>query len=313
VRSSSTTRSSAGAPLPEDYVAARDGLAHRERSGVVAVEGEDRTAFLQGQLTQEVRGLAAGESRLTAGLSPKGKLLFFGRLLAESGAERLLLLVPAEAAPGVAAHLAKYAAFQKVAVRDATADYVRVALYGPAAAELATPAGAMRLPSEWEHAGEIAAPLTLRPAILERLSAAGSHEVSEASAEVLRVESGRPRLMQDATDANLAEEIGLENAISSAKGCYVGQEIVARMRTYGRVNRRLAGFRFPAGSVPAGTVFPDPAKPALELARVTSSVHSPRFGAIGLGLAFREVAEGAALSLPGRSEPAAVVCGLPFA
>jgi folate-binding protein YgfZ len=314
VPSSSTPRSrSAGAALPADYAAALETRAHRERRGVVAIEGEDRVAFLQGQLTQEVRGLAPGESRLAAGLSPKGKLLYFGRLVMDAEAGRLLLLVPAAAAPGVAAHLGKYAAFQKASVREATRDYVRIALYGPASSVAGLPAGAIRLPPEWEHAGEILAPEAFRPAILENLSAAGSLEVPEATADILRVEAGRPRLQQDATDANLLEETGLEAAISSTKGCYVGQEIVARMRTYGRANRRLSGFRFPGESVPAGTVFPDPAKPALELARVTSSVVSPRFGPIGLGLAFRDVPEGAALSLPGRAEPSAVVVGLPFA
>jgi folate-binding protein YgfZ len=296
---------------PEDYAAALEARAHRERPGAVAVEGEDRVAFLQGQVTQDVRGLSPGESRLAAGLSPKGKLLYFGRLVAEAG--RLLLLVPAAAARAVAAHLEKYAAFQKASVRDATADYVRIALYGPASAGIVLPDGAVRLPAEWEHAGEILAPSSCRAAVLDRLSAADSREVSDETAEILRVEAGRPRLLQDATEASLAEEIGLEAAISSSKGCYVGQEIVARMRTYGRINRRLAGFRFPGGPLPAATTFPDPGRPALELARVTSSVVSPRFGPIGLGFVFREVAEGHALSLPGRPEASAVVCGLPFA
>jgi folate-binding Fe-S cluster repair protein YgfZ len=110
--------------------------------------------------------------------------------------------------------------------------------------------------------------------------------------------------------------MGLDAAISATKGCYVGQEIVARLRTYGRVNRRLVGFRFPEGPVAAGTVFPDREKPSLERARVTSSVESPRFGPIGLGLAFHDVGEGARLSLPGASgavAASAIVCGLPFA
>jgi folate-binding protein YgfZ len=307
VPSSSTTGSSAAAP--QDYVAAREGLAHRLRPGVVAVEGEDRAAFLQGQLTQEVRGLAPGESRLAAGLTAKGKLLYFGRLVGE--AERLLLLVPADAAPGIAGHLSKYAAFQKASARDATADYVRIALYGPKAAGAPIPPGATRLPPEWELAGEILAPEAARAGILASLAAAGSCAVPETTAEILRVEAGRPRLSRDATEANLAEEVGLEAALSATKGCYVGQEVVARLRTYGRVNRRLAGFRFPAGPVPAGTVFADPEKPERELARVTSSVVSPRVGPIGLGLAFRDLSEGSVLP-PGSAAPTAVVCGLPF-
>jgi tRNA-modifying protein YgfZ len=287
-------------------------LAHRERAGVVVVEGADRAAFLQGQLTQDVRGLAPGQSRLAAGLTAKGKLLYFGRLVAE--ADRFLLLVPASAAPGVAGHLAKYAAFQKASVRDATAEFVRVALYGPDAAGLAlqsgaAPVGAVRLPAEWDHAGELLAPDGARAAILEELSRAGSVPVSESTSEILRVEAGRPRWGQDATEVNLAEEIGLEAAISATKGCYVGQEIVARMRTYGKVNRRLAGLRFPGGPVASGTSYPDPEKPQRELARVTSTVVSPRFGAIGLGFVFRDVADGAAL---GSAGPTAVVSSLPF-
>ncbi len=170
----------------------------------------------------------------------------------------------------------------------------------------------MRLPGEWELAGEILAPASAREAILESLAASSSVEVSKPTAEVLRVEAGRPRLSRDATEANLAEEVGLEAAISRTKGCYVGQEVVARVRTYGRVNWRLAGFRFPAGGVPAGTTFPDPEKPQRELARVTSSVVSPRFGPIGLGFVFRDVSEGAGLVPLAGSAPAAVVCGLPF-
>ena len=75
------------------------------------------------------------------------------------------------------------------------------------------------------------------------------------------------------------------------------------------------GFRFPAGPLPPGTIFADPEKPSRELARVTSSVESPRFGPIGLGMAFRDVEEGASLPLPGQTAAAGgvVVCGLPFA
>ncbi len=297
--------------IPPDYAAARERLAHRARAGVIAVEGPDRAAFLQGQLTQDVRDLGPGDSRLTAGLTPKGKLLYFGQLVGE--AERILLLLPEDAVPAVVACLSKYAALQKATVRDATSDYVRVALYGPGAEAIAPPAGGVRLPPEGELAGEILAPTAARAVILARLAEAGSMPVSEETAEVLRVEAGRPRLLLDADESNLPDEVGLQDAISTTKGCYVGQEVVARIRTYGRVNRRLVGLRFPAGAVPARTTFPDAAKAQLDLARVTSSVVSPRFGPIGLGLAFREVAQGAALSRvedPGRI---AVVCGLPFA
>ena len=277
----------------------------------MAVEGPDREAFLQGQLTQDVRGLAPGASRLAAGLTPKGKLLYFGTLVAEAG--RFLLLLPEDAVGAAAAHLAKYAAFQKVSVRDATADYVRVALYGPGSAAVPLPAGAVRLPAEWEFAGEIVAAASARDQIFAGLAANDSIEVAEATAEVLRVEAGRPRLLRDATEANVLAELGLDAAISTTKGCYVGQEIVARMRTYGRASRRLVGFRFTAKHVSPGAIFTDPEKPSRELARVTSAATSPRFGSIGLGFASRDVSDGAELMQPGDTTPSAAVCGLPFA
>ncbi len=300
--------SSPPAALPEDYLAARQRLGHRPRAGVVAVEGADRETFLQGQLTQDVRGLAPGQSRPAAGLTPKGKLLYFGTLAAEP--DRLLLLLPADAVAGAVAHLGKYAVFQKVTVRDASAAYVRIALYGPGAVDAPRPAGATRLPPEWELAGELLGPAALESEILRALENAGSTAVGRESAEALRVEAGRPQLGKDADATHLADEVGLRAAISTTKGCYVGQEIVARTRTYGRVNRRLVGFRFPEGPVAEGTVFPDPGHPQLELARVTSSVASPRLGPIGLGYAFRDVLAGAALPSAG---PTALVVELPFA
>jgi folate-binding protein YgfZ len=305
----SSPSSSAPDP-PEDYAAARQRLAHRERPGAVAVEGADREAFLQGQLTQDVRGLAPGQSRPAAGLTPRGKLLYFGTLVAEP--DRLLLLLPAEAVEAALAHLAKYVVFQKASVRDATHDTVRMALYGPRAEAVPLPPGSVRLPPDGELAAEIVAPASERDALLRSLDALGSTPICEATAETLRVESGRPRLGKDTDASHLPDEVGLRDAISTTKGCYVGQEIVARMRTYGRANRRLVGFRFPSGAVAEGTVFADLEKPQLELARVTSSVISPRFGPIGLGYAFRDVPEGAVLPASGGA-PAAVVVALPFA
>ncbi len=263
---------------PPDDVAAHEGLAHRARAlGVLAVGGPDRVEFLQGQLTQDVRGLGPGADRArpAAGLTPKGKLIYFGRVW--SAGDRLLLLVPAAACTQVAAHLAKYAAFQKVTVRDATEEHSALGLYGPRAGPLASAFPDESLPPEGEFAAELVGPRE-RLAVWERtLRDAGSLEVSPETAEVLRVEAGRPRLGQDANDSNLPEEVGLSAAVSTSKGCYVGQEVVARLRTYGRVNRRLVGFRFPDAPVPVGTAFLNPEKPgsSQELGRVSSAVVSP--------------------------------------
>ncbi len=297
---------------PPDYEAALARLGHRFcEPGILAIEGPDREAFLQGQLTQDTRGLTPGQSRPMAGLTAKGKLLYFGRLAAQ--ADRLLLLVaPAERA-AIVRHLGKYAVFQKVSVSDASDEFILLCLYGPAAGQFPLPEGALALSADGEFAAGLLAPSVDRPELEGVLEEAGSVAVSEASAEILRVEAGRPRFGADADGTNLPDEIGLQSAISTTKGCYVGQEIVARLRTYGRVNRRLVGFRFPEEPVPVGTIFCDPEKENLELGRVTSAVVSPRFGRIGLGFAFRDVAEGTELRLPAHPGQCAVVAALPFA
>jgi folate-binding protein YgfZ len=305
----SSHRNPDGAP---DYVAATRDLAHRYRPpGVVAVEGPDRVAFLQGQLTQDVRDLAPLEVRSAAGLSPTGKLLYFGRVLAL--ADRLFLLVPAPVVAAVVTHLSKYAAFQKVSVRDVSADHVRLALYGPRAAATAVPRGVLLFSGEYEIAAELLAPASAHAAVAEILDGGGSLRVTPEVAEALRVEAGRPRFGQDADSSNLPDEVGLRDAISTTKGCYVGQEVVARLRTYGRVARRLVGLRFSGHPLPEGTVFPDPGRPETSLGRVTSRALSPRFGAIGLGLVTRDVADAAALAAAGDPGGVAVVTALPFA
>jgi folate-binding protein YgfZ len=147
------------------------------------------------------------------------------------------------------------------------------------------------------------------------LEGAGAARVTEATAEVLRIEAGRPRFGSDVDNSHFPDEVGLDAAISTTKGCYVGQEIVARTRTYGRVNRRLVGFRFPDGPVESGSLLKRPEEPEpgkVEQGRVTSAVLSPVFGAIGLGYAFRDVPAGARLVSAHGAPRAAIVSDLPF-
>ena len=229
--------------------------------------------------------------------------------------DRMRLLVPASLHAPVAAHLSKYAVFQKVDVSDLSGLWLRVGLYGgPLPEDL--PPGTLDLPGEGEFSAELLAPETERRAVEACLQRAGSAALSPEESEVLRIRAGRPRYGRDMDATNLPDEVELSAAISRTKGCYVGQEIVARLATYGRVNRRLVGFRFPDGRIPEGSrlAHPDPAADAkIEWGRVTSSVESPAFGPIGLGFAFRDVAPGASLVDSNRPSQRAVVAGLPFA
>jgi folate-binding protein YgfZ len=286
--------------------------AHAVReSAVLEISGPDRVDFLQGQLTQDVRGMAPGDVRPAAALTPKGKILYVARLLALE--DRFLLLLPAPSRGPVREHLAKYAAFQKVTLADRTDEMLRIGLYG-SFPERPARTGWIPLPGEGERTGELLVPAPARAAALEVLEALGSRPLDAEAAERLRVEAGRPEFGRDFDGTHLADEVGLDEAISTTKGCYVGQEVVARMRTYGRVNRRLVGFRFPEGLVAPGTLLQrpgeDPGK--IEWGRVTSAVLSDRLGPIGLGFAFRDVADGERLVATGSPHGSAVVAALPF-
>ncbi|HEV8610683.1 MAG TPA: hypothetical protein VGS98_11545 [Thermoanaerobaculia bacterium] len=291
------------------YTAAREKLAHRFRaSGIFDVTGADRESFLQGQLTQDMRGLAPGESRAAAGLTPKGKLLFVARVLGLE--DRLRVVVPEILRQPVLEHLRKYAVFTKVAIEDVSADFVRVGVYGPDGARLALPGSVVLLSPDGELSADMLAPADRRAELEDLLHAAGSAEISGVTAEILRVEAGRPRFGSDMDSTNLPDEVGMDDAISTTKGCYVGQEVVARLKTYGRVNRRLVSYRFPGGLVAAGDLLrlPHEEKPSkVEAGRVTSSVVSPRLGPIGLGYAFRDVADGARLVSASNPSLAAIV------
>jgi len=311
---SGSTAAPARASAPDDR-AARESLAYRALPcGVLEVAGADRVAFLQGQLTQDVKAMSSGEVRPAAGLTPKGRILFLARVLALP--DSLRLLVSFDAREGILAHLKKYVIFQKVAIADRSSGFTLVGLYGPRASGIAPPAGANPLPKEGEFAAEALVPSESLEDFERLLAGAGAAKVTESTAEVLRVEAGRPRFGSDVDDSHFPDEVGLDAALSTTKGCYVGQEIVARTRTYGRVNRRLVGFRFPDGPVAAGTLLKRPEEPEpckIEQGRVTSAVVSPVFGAIGLGYAFRDVPAGERLVSADGAPRAAIVSGLPFA
>jgi tRNA-modifying protein YgfZ len=272
---------------------------------VLDVLGVEREPFLQGQLTQDVRNLSPGDSRPAAGLTPKGKLLFVARAVGME--DRIRLLLPGALRQLVLDHLRKYAVFTKVSIEDRSGDFSRVALYGPAPKIPVLPEWVTRLPGEGEMTVELLVSGERAGELFSLLEAAGSVEVPDETAEVLRVEAGRPRFGVDMDSTNLPDEVGMDDAISTTKGCYVGQEVVARLRTYGRVNRRLVSFRFPDGPIATGEVLRDPdadGTSRVETGRVTSSVVSPELGPIGLGYAFRDVPAGARLvsaSNPGLS------------
>jgi tRNA-modifying protein YgfZ len=155
----------------------------------------------------------------------------------------------------------------------------------------------------------------LTAALLER----GAAPVSERSAECLRIEHGRPRYGIDLDDTTIPQEAGLnERAVSFTKGCYVGQETVARLFYRGKPNRRLCGLRLSEAALPGAELLADRRSRRSTIGgervvgRLTSAAVSPAFGPIGLALVRREAEIGTTVAV-GEDGVSAEVLELPFA
>ena len=155
---------------------------------------------------------------------------------------------------------------------------------------------------------DLLVPAASLPGVFERLLDAGAVPAGFDALEVLRVERGTPRYGADLDEKTIPLEAHLQRAISYEKGCYIGQEVIARATFRGHVNRQLIGLSFDAAPALRSDLYAGERRVGV----VTSAVHSPVFGPIGLGYAHRDVAQpGTALSLA-TGAGLATVRALPF-
>lgn len=301
------------------------GLIDRSERGKLALTGTDRRTFLAGQVTNDIEGLEAGRGCYAAFLTHKGKMLGDLRVLAveDEGAEpELLLDTERPTLQALFDMIRRFKIGYDVELHKRTVQRGLLSLVGPAARAVA---GAEDLPGE-EHAhrrGEIAGrPVRLivtdvgvdvlcdaeaTDAVRGALLAAGATPASEEAGEILRVEHGRPRYGHEIDDTTIPQEAGLnERAVSFTKGCYVGQETVARLFYRGKPNRHLRGLKLS-----------EPVAPGAELrlgervvGKLASAVVSPSHGPIGLALVRREAAPGDSVDVAGGAT--AQVVELPF-
>ena len=287
-------------------------LVDRSERTKLLLTGDGAAEFLQGQATNDVEALAPGEGCYAAFLNPKGKLRADLRVLrlddgfwldAESYAKEVVVWVVDRFSVGL-----------QVDTQDLTSERALLSLIGPEAR------GALDVPppatehahTRGEHGLYVSTDLGVDVicAATEAdgvRAALGIEEVANEVAEVLRVESGRPRLGLDMDGDTIPQEAGLnERAVSFEKGCYTGQETVARLHFRGRPNRHLRGLRL---SDPA-----DRGDPIVlgekEVGRVGSTAESPVLGPIALALVRREASPGDRVSVGGAD---AEVVELPFA
>jgi folate-binding protein YgfZ len=291
-------------------------LVDRSERGKLALTGDDAKAFLNGQVSNEIEALQPGSGCYAALLTNKGKMLGDLRVI-DTGSE-LWLDTERISLQALFDTIRRGSVGWQVALHKRTLQQALLSLVGPRAGEAAGwPDASPEHANRTTSIGDVPALLIATDLGVDIVCAAedavrvrealGVSEVPETAAEIVRVESGRPRYGIDLDDSTIPQEAGLnERAVSFTKGCYVGQETVARLHYRGKPNRHLRGLRLSA-AVPSGT-------PLLlgdrEVGRVASSLVSPRFGPIALALVRREAAVGESLAA---GDAAALVGELPFA
>lgn len=228
-----------------EYLAARRAGLVEGASALVWVAGPDAVSFLQGILTQDLDGMAAGSLARSMLLEPRGKLVSV--MWALRDVERVGLLVDAAVADGTVEALRRWR-FRVDA--DIVADERAVVEVWGADAVALTGAGETGTWTEREGTVTAAALLGNLPRVFvagadpEALVAAGARRIGRIAADTVRIEVGEPTMGTDLDDATIPQESGLvPEAVSFTKGCYLGQELVARIDSRGHVNRRLAGVR----------------------------------------------------------------------
>jgi tRNA-modifying protein YgfZ len=287
------------------------GLVDRPKRALFEVTGGEAGDFLQGQVSNDVEGLAPGQGCYATLLNHKGKIRADLRVL-RTGEGFLLDTEPI--AHRVVEHMLEtYSLGRDVRFRDLTEERSLVSLIGPEARErLDTP------PPEEENAnveGElglyVATDLGVDVVCTdpdEVRSVLGVEDVSAETAECLRIESGRPRLGFDMDDTTIPQEAGInDRAVNFEKGCYVGQETVARLHYKGKPNRHLRGLRLSAPAERGDALLLG----EREVGRLGSTCVSPAIGPIGLALVRREAAPGDTLAVADGDTTAEVV-ELPF-
>jgi folate-binding protein YgfZ len=300
------------------------GLLDRSERGKLALTGSDARSFLQGQVTNDVEALPAGGGCYAAFLTPKGKMLGDLRILATD--DELLLDTERVALQGLFNMIRRFSIGYDVQLHKRTLERGLLSLIGPGAAAVA---GADTLPGAEHSHAVVSVPgtgVTARAirtdlgvdllcdaadtdVLRSALEFAGAPPVTEAAVECLRVEHGRPRYGIDLDDSVIPQEAGLnDRAVSFTKGCYVGQETVARLYYRGKPNRQLRGLRLSA-----------PASPGDELSFegrtvgvLASVAGSPRLGPIALALVRREAPPGSRIVVADGGEITAEVVELPF-
>lgn len=321
-----------------EYRALCDGCAVVDRSNrsTLVLTGGDKTNWLHNLTTNHVKTLAAGDGNHAYACNAQGRILFDLNVLVRQ--EAIVVDVDAGVLELAKAHFEKYKIVEDVTVSDCGESLARLGLSGAdVSAGLGVPQsqnlpqlgtavvrlGDLDVPLvRTDFCGPFGVELFLPTGVIEEVweGLAGGKfgraftPTGDAAVQVRRIEAGIPQAGREITDEYLPAEVGrLETSVSFNKGCYLGQEVIERMRSRGVVARRLVGVRITGDEVPpAGTTLANDGHP---VGSMTSSCRSIALGSIvGLGYVKTSSASvGAALTVSwGDKTAEAVVTALPF-
>jgi len=295
------------------------GIVERPGRGVIAVSGPDAAEYLQGQLTNDIEALEPGAGCRAELLDRKGHIQADLRVTRPKTEEIVLDTEGASTAAAVR-HLTMYSIGREVSVEDRTADTAVLSVIGPRTEEVT---GIARLAplavAESRIGGTDLLAIGTREGIDLLLGAAalaetrevllgrGAAQASTEAAEILRIEAGDPRFGSDMGTKTMPAEAGIvEEAVSFEKGCYIGQETVARLHYRGRPNRHLRGLRLDGAARTGDEV----RLGDRVVGSLGSACLSPAHGHIGLAILRREAEPGAHVAV---GAVAGEVVELPFA
>ena len=327
--------------VPAEYAALSTDalLVDRSYRGRAEVTGPRAAEAVNGLVTNDVVSLAPGSGAYAGILTPKGKVLADVRIFRL--ADRILLDTPPRCAAALPNTLRKFINPRTAPHRDLSSSLMNLGVFGPRAAAVvssvtAVDTGALMALPMYGHLGaevEGAAVIIARvpdvavpgfelfvaadhiATLGDRLSEAGAIPGGLAAFEIARVEAGRPEWGIDMDDNTIPQEANFDElgAISYTKGCYTGQETVARVHFRGHVNRHLRGLRLPTGSeLPAYKTEIVDAEDKV-VGDIRSTALSPRVGPIAMAMVRREITLGSSVTVRAEGgQLQATVVALPF-
>jgi tRNA-modifying protein YgfZ len=268
------------------YEALRERAAWLDLSarGKIKLTGEDRARLLHAMTTNHIQQLTPGAGCYAFFLNDKGRVIADANVLCRP--DYFLLDVEPETREPLYQHLDRFIIADDVTLEDVTGATATIAVEGPQAAGVLERAGApvpeadyssidwdqalvARLNSTGSAGFFIFAPAAEKPALIARLEAAGAEPADAEAARVVRLEHGKPRYGEDISERFLAQEANQPQALHFSKGCYLGQEIVERVRSRGQIHRELRPLTLETKEPPAtGTKLEDATE-------ITSAAYSP--------------------------------------